>query len=309
MMNNISYIRKPRKIETEAYPLTICIAAMHNAGTAIIGASDRMITSGDTKFQPFQSKLWLFSNSIPIVVMLSGQIDIQTEILLKVGNDISNRIIAEPENKWNVEDVAELYSRYYINLRNKKSEREILSRFNLTMGDFIEKMKKMTPEFIQQRTLELQYYRMSDATLQVIIAGTDITGAHIYKITDGNISCCDGVGFAAIGSGSSHANYQFYLSGHTKNALGYKALLTTYIAKKRAEVAPGVGEETDMFTILASPQNFYQQIPVDILNKLDEFYKNECREIAKLDKQIESDLASWFLTLLSNYGKEEKTGE
>src|SRR6202011_4161098 len=39
------------------------------------------------------------------------------------------------------------------------------------------------------------------------------------------------------------------LAKHTRNATARETLLLTYIAKKRSEVAPGVGSETDMFSI------------------------------------------------------------
>jgi hypothetical protein len=68
-------------------------------------------------------------------------------------------------------------------------------------------------------------------------------------VEDGFISCRDSIGFAAIGSGSRHAESQFMLQRHAWNSPITDTLLLAYIAKKRAETALGVGHETDMFMI------------------------------------------------------------
>ena len=78
----------------------------------------------------------------------------------------------------------------------------------------------------------------------------------IFVVRDGYLSCEDVVGFASVGSGSRHAESQMMLARHAWNADLDPTLLTTYLAKKRAEVAPGVGTETDMFMITGPGNNF-----------------------------------------------------
>src|SRR5215207_7140862 len=77
----------------------------------------------------------------------------------------------------------------------------------------------------------------------------------IFVVRDGYLSCEDVVGFASVGSGSRHAESQMMLARHAWNADLDPTLLTTYLAKKRAEVAPGVGTETDMFMITGPGNN------------------------------------------------------
>jgi hypothetical protein len=68
-------------------------------------------------------------------------------------------------------------------------------------------------------------------------------------VDDGRVSCNDGIGFAAIGIGARHAESQIMLNKHSWNSPSVDSALLGYIAKKRSEVAPGVGEGTDVFTI------------------------------------------------------------
>src|SRR6266446_8708177 len=86
-----------------------------------------------------------------------------------------------------------------------------------------------------------------------LIMGVDNIGdevsPHIYTIHNTHISCDDRIGFSAIGSGSRHAESQFMLARHAWNRDTAETLLLTYSAKKDSEIAPGVGEETDLFMI------------------------------------------------------------
>jgi hypothetical protein len=87
---------------------------------------------------------------------------------------------------------------------------------------------------------------------------------------EGDVECLDTVGFAAIGIGRWHANSQFMFAGHDRFKPIPETLLLTYAAKRRAEVSPGVGEGTDMFTIgprLGSHVRISPQI-VDDLGKI-----------------------------------------
>src|SRR6185503_18005785 len=93
----------------------------------------------------------------------------------------------------------------------------------------------------------------------LIIAGIDGGGAHLYAGQEGKFSCEDAVGFAAIGAGSWHAQSQFMFARYTRSMPAAKALYLVFAAKKRAETAPGVGPETDMFIIGPQPGT-YQEV-------------------------------------------------
>lgn len=259
--------------------MTVCIAAMCDGGTVIVGASDRMLTSGDVQFEPSQSKISALTRSI--VVMVAGDSALQTEILYELREQIDALIDAAPQDWLNVRDVATWYGQYYDEARLRRAERNILAPFGLDRNTFISRQHEFAPTFINQIATEL--YNYSCPSISAIFAGVDTTGAHLYVVENGAVSCQDAVGFAAIGAGYWHADSQFMFAGHTRQVNFAQTLSLTYSAKKRAQVAPGVGEATDMFMVGPSLGS-YILIGDHVLAKLDEMY-NETRakeqEIAK----------------------------
>jgi hypothetical protein len=93
-------------------------------------------------------------------------------------------------------------------------------------------------------------------------------GPHLYIVQNAHSYPADRIGFAAIGIGARHANSQLMFRGHSPKKDLPETLLSVYTAKKRAdEVAPGVGEDTDMFSIGPQPGT-YAPLAHDIQTRL-----------------------------------------
>ena len=103
--------------------------------------------------------------------------------------------------------------------------------------------------------------------------------AHIYLANDGEITCQDRVGFAAIGIGTSHAESEFMFAGHNVNNFFPETVRTAYFAKRRAEVAPGVGKATDMFMITNLGK--YAEIGEHVLDALKDMHAEYEAKIAE----------------------------
>lgn len=230
--------------------MTVCVAAI--ARGIIFCASDQMITAGDIQFEPQQTKAYPLTNSI--VAQVAGDASIQSQIMQSVGAEVKKRIRAAPKIWLNVRDIAELYRHYYEELRIMHSEHDILAPLTLDRHTWISRQKEMDSELITKIATELMNYEWEETA--VIFSGIDSSGAHIYVARNGVISCQDSVGFAAIGAGEWHANSQLMFAGHTKEKSVPETLLLVYSAKRRAEVAPGVGKGTDMFAIGPSVGSF-----------------------------------------------------
>ncbi len=250
-------------------PVTVCVAAICE-GHGVIGASDRMLTAGDVQFEPQQPKIIFLSNSI--TAMVAGDSSMQAEIIQKVRADIHKRIDADPSVWWNILDVAELYRVYYNEARLKRAEQSILAPFGLDSNSFISRQKEMDAGFVRQIATELLNYEAQ--AISVIFAGVDTGGAHLYVANNDGISCLDNVGFAAIGVGYWHANSQMMFAKHTRWKSFPETLLLVYSAKKHAEVAPGVGEATDMFTV-GPTLGSNVEIGDHVLKNLQRIYKVE----------------------------------
>jgi hypothetical protein len=224
--------------------VTVCIAA--RSGQNIIGVCDRMLTSGDIQFEPTgTNKLHVLTSSIGI--LQAGDAAFNTEIMREVISIVESRVRSNPAEWWLLKDVADLYVKYRNVAKRKRAEAELLAPLGLTIDTYRDELRKFGDSTGETLVRDLIQYQVPYTA--VLIAGLDPLGAHIYVVDDGNISCNDAVAFAAIGIGARHAESQFMFAKHAWNSPIVDTGLLAYVAKKRAEIAPGVGEATDMFTV------------------------------------------------------------
>jgi len=262
--------------------MTVCIGAIYG-DNAILGASDRMLTAGGSiEFEPDQSKIFPLTSSI--IAMVADDILIHAELYQYVLGVVNDRISKEPDNWLRVSDIADLYSDFYSQLRQKHALKEVLEPLGLDFDSFIRRQKEMSPEFIKIVEDKLVAYRIGGAA--TILAGIDPSGPHIYVVENSKISCFDTIGFAVIGSGSSHAAPHFMFSGHTRRNSGQRTLLTVHQAKRKSEAAPGVGKGTDMYLI--GPQlGSFKMIEKHWLQQMDKIYDDSIKATDKVNKRSE----------------------
>ena len=75
---------------------------------------------------------------------------------------------------------------------------------------------------------------------------------------------------------------------HTRYRPLAQSMLLTYAAKKRAEVAPGVGTETDMFWV--GPQlGTYTTVTIPMIKALYKMYHRNQRRIEKSNERAETE--------------------
>jgi 20S proteasome alpha/beta subunit len=240
----------------------------------IVGASDRMLTSGDIEFEPLQTKIYLLSDKV--VAMTAGDAAAQITIFSETHNDISNRGLVR------VGEMAESWAGHFAEYRLRRNEAAILRPLGLDFKKLLARMGELPNELVLRLQGEM---RMRKLDAQTIIAGVDEDGAHLYVVADPGTSICyDSIGFAAIGYGEWHARSQFMFNQYTKDWPFARTLLLTYSAKKRGEVAPGVGKTTDMFTIMGT----HLEVPSSMIDKFEAIYgESRVRERESTDKALE----------------------
>lgn len=254
--------------------MTVCIAAICANGDQpmVVGASDRMLTAGDVEFELRQTKTYSFTPNV--VGLVAGDAEAQITLCNNTFEEIAKRNDTNPL----VSDVADIFANQFAEYRRVEAERAILYPIGLNFESLAKSLKDMPIELSARLMRELQQYDLEAAT---IITGMDAKGAHIYTVRDpGRATCQDGIGFAAIGIGRSHAESQFMFSKYSRFVTFPRALLLTYSAKKRAEAAPGVGSATDLFTIDRMSMRYYPVVP-DMEARLQKIYIN--LEIAQLN--------------------------
>jgi 20S proteasome alpha/beta subunit len=281
--------------------MTVCIAAIYDSAS-ILGASDRMITGGygDIEFQPPAPKILNITNSI--AVMTAGDQNIQMQVFQKAFQVVRQRIQDQPDKWVSVSDVAEIYSKSFYGLRNRLVEEGILLPYNLNFESFISKQCEMNQDFVDRIINRIDRFpRENIGAVETILAGIDDSGPHIYVVRNGIINCNDKLGFASIGIGSNHALSHFMFSSYSRIATESKALLTIHQAKKKAEVSPGVGEQTDMCHIGPQPGTFKMiaepAFTKPIVKDLDNFYRKYKQQIDLLDKRTEEKIKYYLQNL------------
>jgi hypothetical protein len=293
------YTRKPLN---KAPRVTVCIAALcsellpDNQGhdLYVVCAGDRMMTAGvggeaDIEYEPTGSPK-IFPVTSSIVLMWAGDAFIQREILLQMAPEVAARIQANPSRWLGVREVAELYSKHYLAMFRQRAEQEVFIRYGFDYDKFTNQNRDLAPSTIGSLVDDLRTFQAEYPGVWTLFAGLDPTGSHIYSALGSSIYCHDASGFAAIGTGARHASSQFMLARHSLKKPLAETLRLTYFAKKRSEVAPGVGSLTDMCLIgpaLGSFQGFDQEQQIAELQSL---YKESLADERRLLKRAQKGI-------------------
>jgi hypothetical protein len=298
--------------------MTICVAAIGRTGL-IIAAADRMKTGGDIEFEPRKNEnpemAWgsgskIFPITTSITALTAGDASLQAEILQHVFYDTSARIKSQPDEWWRVEDVANLYVKHYDRIKRQRAVSAILAPLNLDSDKFLEQQSVMSADLVASITRDLQSFDMPQVI--TIFVGVDTIASHMFITSNCNpenvcrITCSDNTGFAAIGSGSRHALSQFMLVGYHRQAPTSETLFQTYLAKKRAEIAPGVGKETDMFTI-GPGLGLSSFIRTEIMSELDLIYRKYDRAEKSSRKKASESAEAFERKIMESRPKQQTT--
>lgn len=227
--------------------MTVCVAAICQWyeksdpiwAPMVVATSDRMLTAGykDVEYEPPQPKMFALGGG-KYGVLIAGDAAVHSWIIPRVVEYLQKNPSAP------VADVADQYGLEMLEYFNRETERIILRPLGLTLDSFNAQQGTMAPQVVDGIVGRLNRYRLES---EALVVGVD-TQPHLYVVSDpGTVTCHDFVGFAAIGIGANHASASLMAARYARNWGFARALLGLYTAKKRAEIAPGVGTTTDVF--------------------------------------------------------------
>lgn len=242
--------------------MTICIAVLCNQSKHIVVVSDRMITSS---YPPIE-----FEHGIPklveicpsCIVLTSGDALAHADLCRVVRARISG--LSHPRAATITEEVRKAY----VAQRLKTIEERFLAPRGWTLKDFYEThVRTLPPDLFVAIDHQLSSY---DYGLEIIVAGSDSDEAHIYGIRHpGEVDCYDSLGYHAIGIGAMHAISSLIVNGCLPTININMAVYLAYEAKKNAENAPMVGQDTDMAII---KEGGYDTISSEQIALLEQIY-------------------------------------
>jgi 20S proteasome alpha/beta subunit len=225
-------------------PMTVCIAAICDKGKAVVMAADRGVTHGnqlssdgpDRKINEVAYHAAIAVANQPLGANFVGQFDPKELSKLTV-KEVANKICAALQA-----------------LRIERIEIELLARHGKRWLNYASFENECYLAREKTPILGELWQKVNDYDLKsrVIVAGVDNQGAMIYKTTNEMQSPIpqEQPGFVAIGSGEGLAMGKLMSRSRLiKECPVAEALYFVYEAKKMAELAPGVGKETDLLII------------------------------------------------------------
>jgi hypothetical protein len=247
--------------------VTICAAAlcrMRGLDGAeedmVIGISDRMLTSGDIEYEAAQSKIYPLGG-IKALCLPAGDVAFHLPISIETSKTATQGQVVD------IGDVARLYAENYASVRRARAERLYLAPHGLDIATFLANQRRMNESLVLSLADRVD---REDLGVDTIIVGADEHGPHIYRVSDPGVETCyDGIGFCAVGSGARQFEAQLMYHGYVGWWSWHAALLLLYSAKRRAEVSPGVGRQTDVFCVRKAGWSFF---PPATHEALDAYY-------------------------------------
>lgn len=270
--------------------MTICIAGICDAAggnaKAAIAIADRMVTGGDTEFEQaaFSKIISLTANC---VALTAGSALVPTELF----NITRTRFSGMPTPS--IGSIVEELKKNYVRLRTVRAEERYFRPLGLTVKDFLEHQRDLDSTLIVRLSKDLAGSTLGGrGGLHILVAGIDSSGSHIHYILDpGTSECFDSIGYCSIGSGERHADSALIVNDYNVALPLNGALYLMYEAKKRAEVAPGVGRRyTDIAIVNDKGINNLGQAQIQGLQKVfdkhDEVEATCRKEMEELIKGI-----------------------
>lgn len=242
--------------------MTVCIGAICENGEAAVVAADKMVTFGapmnlTTQPQSLKKISQLTKNS---VLLFSGTI--------ADGEALVGRLGFAREDEQPLAKVAEETKNAFAALKKSSAEDNILQPL---LGANYQQFQTLVAQSSSSQILQQVVAMLMQHNLQmdVLVAGVDESGAHLFVVTHpGVLLKVDTTGYAAVGNGGLHAMIRMSLGRHEKVASLPDTIYNVYEAKKESQVAPGVGDLTDLAVVRRKGVRFADDKLLEALDKV-----------------------------------------
>lgn len=222
--------------------MTQLITAICDDNKQIVTISDRMVSTSDMTltFEPEEQKADIITSK---ALILTGGTTHEPDLI----NDIRKKSIG----KKRIVEIANIAKDLYQKLRNEHIKDEILKPIGFNSFEEYYQCQKILNEGFSVATIrEIENYDLDVTLLLSGIDENEDSKGHIIEISNpGKWRSFDTIGFCCIGMGSRHAMNVFAWYRYTQNIPLNEVIYIVFEAKKRAEIAGGVGKDTDIFIV------------------------------------------------------------
>lgn len=220
--------------------MTVCIAALYEDGKGAVLCSDQMGTIGFPLNYEYENedvaKIVELSSKPKTFALVSGNVTFADEIISNA-KDILNK-----KSGSSVIDIVNIFREQYQNIRRSHVIRNELEPRGLDLATYYKMHQTLLAPIAKTIDDALAKWNLKT---EFIIAGKDSNLCRLYTIIHpGDILPLNSIGYTAIGSGSIHAMFSM-IEGKYRKSMPQKDVEDLVLkAKKRSEVAPGVGPLT-----------------------------------------------------------------
>lgn len=264
--------------------MTICVAGIceENKKNFVVMAADRMLTETGAlrvEFETNQVKGIKISENC--IALTAGSALTPSEIQVKINRkkESDSEVFCGA-----IPDVVDNFKETIAELHQEKATDMYLKPVGLSMEDYKRLANTGLGGALYEKLAERRIRTYS------LLGGVDKSGGHIYLVVDpAGKACFNDVGFHAIGSGEGHARSSLVFNGFgTRKISLHEGIFLIYEAKKKAEVAPGVGSgATDMWVI---SKNTVKKVSPQILDNLDRLKEERDERNKKFLEKIVGEL-------------------
>ncbi len=252
--------------------MTVCTASMFywNSGVdgedrwgpAFVIASDRMLTDVGLEIEYEASRPKAQTCDGTHMIFVAGDMPFVTEAVV-----MANRALGNDGGHATVE-IARVLGAAFEKVRRSRAAKRYLAPLNLTEDMFEAGLLGHSNGLMMDLADKMQAAHF-DAEAMVVGVDGDVAG--LFRIDPyGVVTDHFHIGFLSIGIGGIHSSAQFMNEPYLHSRNYYSSLYSTFVAKKRAEVAPGVGKVTDIFRIT---RDSVVQIPDPLVRRLEKLHQ------------------------------------
>ncbi len=219
--------------------LTQLIGAICEDGQKVIALSDRMISTGDMTLTFEHPRMKAERLSDKAFVLTAGTVH---------EPDLLRQAREEAKGKDRILDIAEVLNVIYQDTREKHIVDEVIRpKTGLKSFDEWRKAQKgLHDHLVMTLNEEIANYGLG---LTLMLVGFDDEG-HLIRINDpGTYRSYDTLSYCCLGMGTRHSDNTFAWYRYSRLFSLNDALYIAFEAKKKAEMAGGVGSSTDILII------------------------------------------------------------
>lgn len=239
--------------------LTQLVAVLCEDGKKIVTASDRMVSTGDMTLAFEQSRIKAFKMSDKSVVLTAGTIH---------EPDLIREARSEARGTDSILELARILKNKYQEMRDLRIIDYVLRPVGIRdFNEWHQKQRMFHDGIVMDVSGELSKFRLG---LELLLCGVDGGGGHLFNIHDpGGYMSFDNLSYCCAGIGNRHAEAVLAWYSYSRDFPLQEALYIAYEAKRRAEMAGGVGRDTDLLSI---GEEGVQRINTSTIESLEAIY-------------------------------------